>query len=174
VPAQLSCHSSTRRQRRYTMPRSTHVWLLWSVWMASMSSLSRVGSVKNPHPVQERIAKGNGSQCGFCTPGIVMVRILSFLLSLEMLTHLHRVFMPCYETRPNRQNTKSKKDATVISVDAQDTGPSSTPPRPSRSHPPTAVAAAKTTPQLSLPREDAARQMETLQRSHLPQKAAEE
>jgi len=133
-----------------------------------------IGSVKNPHPVQERIAKGNGSQCGFCTPGIVMVRILSFLLSLEMLTHLHRVFMPCYETRPNRQNTKSKKDATVISVDAQDTGPSSTPPRPSRSHPPTAVAAAKTTPQLSLPREDAARQMETLQRSHLPQKAAEE
>jgi xanthine dehydrogenase/oxidase len=28
--------------------------------------------VKNPHPAQERIAKGNGSQCGFCTPGIVM------------------------------------------------------------------------------------------------------
>lgn len=32
-----------------------------------------IGNVKNPHPVQERIAKGNGSQCGFCTPGIVMV-----------------------------------------------------------------------------------------------------
>ncbi|GAM86282.1 hypothetical protein ANO11243_042940 [Dothideomycetidae sp. 11243] len=31
-----------------------------------------IGSVKRPHPVQERIAKGNGSQCGFCTPGIVM------------------------------------------------------------------------------------------------------
>ncbi|KAF2768208.1 xanthine dehydrogenase [Teratosphaeria nubilosa] len=31
-----------------------------------------IGDVKNPHPVQERIAKGNGSQCGFCTPGIVM------------------------------------------------------------------------------------------------------
>jgi xanthine dehydrogenase/oxidase len=31
-----------------------------------------IGSVKNPHPVQERIAMGNGSQCGFCTPGIVM------------------------------------------------------------------------------------------------------
>src|SRR5436190_17014537 len=24
------------------------------------------------HPVQERIAKAHGSQCGFCTPGIVM------------------------------------------------------------------------------------------------------
>ncbi|KAF2636496.1 xanthine dehydrogenase [Massarina eburnea CBS 473.64] len=31
-----------------------------------------IGNVKDPHPVQERIAKGNGSQCGFCTPGIVM------------------------------------------------------------------------------------------------------
>jgi xanthine dehydrogenase/oxidase len=34
-----------------------------------------IGSVKKPHPAQERIAKSNGSQCGFCTPGIVMVRI---------------------------------------------------------------------------------------------------
>ncbi|ORY11589.1 xanthine dehydrogenase/oxidase [Clohesyomyces aquaticus] len=31
-----------------------------------------IGNVKQPHPAQERIAKGNGSQCGFCTPGIVM------------------------------------------------------------------------------------------------------
>lgn len=37
-----------------------------------------IGSVKNPHPVQERIAKGNGSQCGFCTPGIVMVQLSPF------------------------------------------------------------------------------------------------
>ncbi|KAL2175362.1 molybdopterin binding aldehyde oxidase/xanthine dehydrogenase [Thermothelomyces heterothallicus CBS 202.75] len=31
-----------------------------------------IGNVQRPHPAQERIAKGNGSQCGFCTPGIVM------------------------------------------------------------------------------------------------------
>ena len=31
-----------------------------------------IGNVKSPHPAQERIALGNGSQCGFCTPGIVM------------------------------------------------------------------------------------------------------
>ncbi|KAK4242199.1 molybdopterin binding aldehyde oxidase/xanthine dehydrogenase [Achaetomium macrosporum] len=31
-----------------------------------------IGNVQRPHPAQERVAKGNGSQCGFCTPGIVM------------------------------------------------------------------------------------------------------
>lgn len=36
-----------------------------------------IGNSKNPHPVQERIAKWHGSQCGFCTPGIVMVGSLS-------------------------------------------------------------------------------------------------
>ncbi|KAH8811834.1 putative xanthine dehydrogenase [Xylogone sp. PMI_703] len=35
-------------------------------------TIEGVGNVDKPHPVQERIAKGNGSQCGFCTPGIVM------------------------------------------------------------------------------------------------------
>ncbi|KAI9717051.1 MAG: hypothetical protein M1812_004986 [Candelaria pacifica] len=31
-----------------------------------------IGNVKKPHPAQERIAMSSGSQCGFCTPGIVM------------------------------------------------------------------------------------------------------
>ncbi|KAF2465100.1 uncharacterized protein BDR25DRAFT_295929 [Lindgomyces ingoldianus] len=31
-----------------------------------------IGSVEKPHPLQERIAKLHGSQCGFCTPGIIM------------------------------------------------------------------------------------------------------
>ncbi|RAL17538.1 putative xanthine dehydrogenase HxA [Aspergillus homomorphus CBS 101889] len=31
-----------------------------------------IGDVKNPHAIQQRLALGNGSQCGFCTPGIVM------------------------------------------------------------------------------------------------------
>jgi xanthine dehydrogenase/oxidase len=28
-----------------------------------------IGNVKRPHAVQSAIATGNGSQCGFCTPG---------------------------------------------------------------------------------------------------------
>lgn len=31
-----------------------------------------LGNVDHPHPLQERLAKLHGSQCGFCTPGIVM------------------------------------------------------------------------------------------------------
>ncbi|KAK4046018.1 hypothetical protein OIV83_006436 [Microbotryomycetes sp. JL201] len=31
-----------------------------------------LGSSDNPHPLQERMWKLSGSQCGFCTPGIVM------------------------------------------------------------------------------------------------------
>ncbi|KAG9239304.1 xanthine dehydrogenase [Amylocarpus encephaloides] len=35
-------------------------------------TIEGLGSVESPHPLQERIAKLHGSQCGFCTPGIVM------------------------------------------------------------------------------------------------------
>ncbi|KAF7503972.1 hypothetical protein GJ744_002946 [Endocarpon pusillum] len=31
-----------------------------------------IGNTKKPHPAQQRIAMASGSQCGFCTPGIVM------------------------------------------------------------------------------------------------------
>ncbi|RPA93268.1 xanthine dehydrogenase [Choiromyces venosus 120613-1] len=35
-------------------------------------TIKALGTVANPHPLQERIAKLHDSQCGFCTPGIVM------------------------------------------------------------------------------------------------------
>ncbi|KAI7829410.1 putative xanthine dehydrogenase HxA [Gamsiella multidivaricata] len=35
-------------------------------------TIEGLGSSKDPHPVQERIALCFGSQCGFCTPGIAM------------------------------------------------------------------------------------------------------
>jgi len=40
---------------------------------AAVTTVEGIGSTKTKlHPVQERIAKAHGSQCGFCTPGIVM------------------------------------------------------------------------------------------------------
>ncbi|XP_057686044.1 aldehyde oxidase 6 isoform X2 [Corythoichthys intestinalis] len=40
---------------------------------AAITTVDGIGCTKNRiHPVQERIAKAHGSQCGFCTPGMVM------------------------------------------------------------------------------------------------------
>ncbi|XP_069471537.1 aldehyde oxidase 1-like [Ambystoma mexicanum] len=39
----------------------------------AVTTVEGIGSTKTRlHPVQERIAKSHGSQCGFCTPGMVM------------------------------------------------------------------------------------------------------
>ncbi|KAK7885364.1 hypothetical protein LTR67_010542 [Exophiala xenobiotica] len=35
-------------------------------------TIEGIGNTKSPHPAQQRIAMASGSQCGFCTPGIVM------------------------------------------------------------------------------------------------------
>ncbi|RPA93265.1 xanthine dehydrogenase [Choiromyces venosus 120613-1] len=35
-------------------------------------TIEALGTAANPHPLQERIAKLHGSQCDFCTPGVVM------------------------------------------------------------------------------------------------------
>jgi len=45
---------------------------LCSVDGCSVTTVEGIGNAKAPHPVQQRIAEGHGSQCGFCTPGIVM------------------------------------------------------------------------------------------------------
>ncbi|XP_045150821.1 aldehyde oxidase 3-like isoform X2 [Echinops telfairi] len=44
-----------------------------SLYGAAITTVEGVGSTKTRiHPVQERIAKSHGTQCGFCTPGMVM------------------------------------------------------------------------------------------------------
>ncbi|XP_066551006.1 xanthine dehydrogenase/oxidase [Amia ocellicauda] len=44
-----------------------------SLHHCAVTTVEGIGSVTTKlHPVQERIAKAHGSQCGFCTPGIVM------------------------------------------------------------------------------------------------------
>ncbi|XP_017400701.1 aldehyde oxidase 2 isoform X4 [Cebus imitator] len=44
-----------------------------SLYGSAVTTVEGVGSIKTRlHPVQERIAKSHGTQCGFCTPGMVM------------------------------------------------------------------------------------------------------
>ncbi|KAM9286952.1 aldehyde oxidase-like [Morus bassanus] len=44
-----------------------------SLYGVAVTTVEGIGSTKTRvHPVQERLAKCHGSQCGFCTPGIVM------------------------------------------------------------------------------------------------------
>uniref|UniRef100_A0A672GRA1 2Fe-2S ferredoxin-type domain-containing protein n=1 Tax=Salarias fasciatus TaxID=181472 RepID=A0A672GRA1_SALFA len=46
---------------------------LCSLHLVAVTTVEGIGSVaRKLHPVQERIALSHGSQCGFCTPGIVM------------------------------------------------------------------------------------------------------
>ncbi|XP_056392196.1 aldehyde oxidase-like isoform X2 [Hyla sarda] len=44
-----------------------------ALYGAAVTTAEGIGSTTNRlHPVQERIAKAHGSQCGFCSPGMVM------------------------------------------------------------------------------------------------------
>lgn len=103
-----------------------------------------IGDSSNPHPVQERIAKMHGSQCGFCTPGIVMVRsgtigggrlhVPVSILAASWLT-TGRAFMHSSEITLSPQNTRWRKPLTGIYADAPATDRFSMPPRRSASRP---------------------------------------
>ncbi|KAM4627027.1 aldehyde oxidase 2-like isoform 1-T1 [Discoglossus pictus] len=43
-----------------------------SLYGMAVTTTEGIGNSARMHPVQERIAKAHGSQCGFCTPGMVM------------------------------------------------------------------------------------------------------
>ncbi|PUU76222.1 molybdopterin binding aldehyde oxidase/xanthine dehydrogenase, partial [Tuber borchii] len=50
-------------------------------------TIEALGTTANPHPLQERIAKLHDSQCGFCTPGIVM-SLYALLRNAEEMVEL--------------------------------------------------------------------------------------
>ncbi|XP_072938773.1 xanthine dehydrogenase [Epargyreus clarus] len=53
----------------------------------AVTTVEGIGTTKTRlHPVQERIAKAHGSQCGFCTPGIVM-SMYSLIRSIPKISY---------------------------------------------------------------------------------------
>ncbi|XP_066202304.1 aldehyde oxidase [Saccopteryx leptura] len=61
----------TKKIRHY--PANACLIPICSVHGAAITTVEGIGSTKTRlHPVQERIAKCHGTQCGFCTPGMVM------------------------------------------------------------------------------------------------------
>uniref|UniRef100_A0A915BFG9 [2Fe-2S]-binding domain-containing protein n=1 Tax=Parascaris univalens TaxID=6257 RepID=A0A915BFG9_PARUN len=43
-----------------------------AVFGKAVTTVEGIGSTAMLHPVQERLSRAHGSQCGFCTPGFVM------------------------------------------------------------------------------------------------------
>ncbi|XP_015122613.1 xanthine dehydrogenase [Diachasma alloeum] len=63
------------RQRRKILHLAINACLapVCSVHGTSITTVEGIGSTRTTlHPIQERLAKAHGSQCGFCTPGIIM------------------------------------------------------------------------------------------------------
>lgn len=79
-----ACTVSIGRWRRLDSPNSAEgtpyeyksvnacLLPLISLHGAHVITVEGIGNSLNPHPVQERMAKLFGSQCGFCSPGFVM------------------------------------------------------------------------------------------------------
>ncbi|XP_063994923.1 xanthine dehydrogenase-like [Diachasmimorpha longicaudata] len=63
------------RQRRKILHLAINACLtpICSVHGTAITTVEGIGSTRTTlHPIQERLAKAHGSQCGFCTPGIIM------------------------------------------------------------------------------------------------------
>ncbi|KAK2496717.1 hypothetical protein MC885_008101 [Smutsia gigantea] len=68
----VSKHDPVSRKIRHVSVTACLVPIC-SLYGAAVTTVEGVGSIKTRiHPVQERIAKTHGTQCGFCTPGMVM------------------------------------------------------------------------------------------------------
>ncbi|XP_012887157.1 PREDICTED: aldehyde oxidase 4-like [Dipodomys ordii] len=64
-------NSKTKKIHHY--PATACLVPICSLYGAAVTTVEGVGSIKTRiHPVQERLAKCHGTQCGFCSPGMVM------------------------------------------------------------------------------------------------------
>lgn len=67
-------------------PVNSCIQLLGMVDGAEVVTVEDIGTASEPHPVQNAMARHHGSQCGFCTPGIVMSLFTLFQHESEPVT----------------------------------------------------------------------------------------
>jgi xanthine dehydrogenase/oxidase len=53
-------------------PMNACILPMCSLDLAAVYTVEGVGDTRCPHPVQERLCEMHGTQCGYCTPGVVM------------------------------------------------------------------------------------------------------
>ncbi|ROT61077.1 hypothetical protein C7M84_021186 [Penaeus vannamei] len=82
--------------------------LVAAVHGLAVTTVEGVGSLRGGlHPVQERISRAHGSQCGFCTPGMVMA-MYALLRNTprpawhQLEQHLAAALAGLHEGRPER------------------------------------------------------------------------
>lgn len=67
----VSSIDSTGKPRHLSV--NTCLTPLCTIDGCSITTIEGLGGTKSQlHPIQERVSSSHGSQCGFCTPGIVM------------------------------------------------------------------------------------------------------
>lgn len=67
-------------------PVNSCIQLLGMADGAEVVTVEDIGTASEPHPVQDAMARHHGSQCGFCTPGIVMSLFTLFQNESEPVT----------------------------------------------------------------------------------------
>ncbi|XP_074858018.1 aldehyde oxidase 2-like isoform X2 [Carettochelys insculpta] len=68
----ISTYEPTSKKIRH-YPANSCLLPICSLHGSAVTTVEGLGSTKTRvHPIQERLAKCHGSQCGFCTPGMVM------------------------------------------------------------------------------------------------------
>lgn len=84
-----ACTIAIGRVRNGTLtyePVNACIQLLGMVDGAQIVTVEDIGTARDPHPVQGAMARHHGSQCGFCTPGIVMSLFTLFHAGGEAVT----------------------------------------------------------------------------------------
>uniref|UniRef100_A0A914Z7G7 FAD-binding PCMH-type domain-containing protein n=1 Tax=Panagrolaimus superbus TaxID=310955 RepID=A0A914Z7G7_9BILA len=61
----------TKNKARYVSVNACLVPLFW-LDLCFVLTVEGIGNPEKMHPIQERLSRGHGSQCGYCSPGFVM------------------------------------------------------------------------------------------------------